>query len=382
MIPVGTGSTVMNPMAFGSFVAGARPIPPPPQFALSLNKVGSGTILVDPPSATGNYSVGTSVTLTASPDLNYAFTGWTGDCLAAGANSSCTLVMNANKSATATFTAQYALWVTTLGNGTVTATPPANAGKYLDGTSVTLTATPNSDSVFAGWTGDCSAAGTNPSCTLMMSGTKSVTATFTATPPPPPAQFTLTVNTVGSGSVAAEPPSPAAATAASARSIAVVQPLAVVGKYSAGTQVTLTAKAAPGFKFTGWSSPCAGTGTCIVKMDADKTLTATFTTAAPPPPPPTTCDDTIKDLRKKVAGHKHPWWQNHQLKVALKMYWEAADDLARAMRKVGAKDKRYLHAKKEFDDGKAALCSGHYWRAGHDFWETVVISREILRHRR
>jgi len=143
--------------------------------------------------------------------------------------------------------------------------------------------------------------------------------------------------------------------------------------------VTLTPTPAAGFKFTGWAGACTGTGICSLKMDSDKTVTATFTVASQPP---ATCDEKINDWQKKVADHKHPWWQNHQLKITLKMYAEAEEELGKAKAKVGERDKRYIHAKKEFDNGKSGLCHGHYWRADHEFWETIVISKEILRSRR
>jgi len=120
-------------------------------------------------------------------------------------------------------------------------------------------------------------------------------------------------------------------------------------------------------------------------MNAAKSVTATFTLTPPPPPPapaPTTCDATIADLQKKVAAFKNPWWHNHQLKQALREYTDATIELAKAKAKVGERDKRYVHAKKEYDDGKWALCHSHYWRAHHEFWETQVISKEILRSRR
>jgi List-Bact-rpt repeat protein len=50
-----------------------------------------------------------------------------------------------------------------------------------------------------------------------------------------------------------------------------------------GKQLTLTATPASGFAFSGWSGGgCAGTGTCNVTLDANKTVAATFT-ALPPP---------------------------------------------------------------------------------------------------
>jgi hypothetical protein len=48
--------------------------------------------------------------------------------------------------------------------------------------------------------------------------------------------------------------------------------------YNYNTIVTLTATAAIGSTFTGWSgSGCSGTGTCTVTMDAAKSVTANFT---------------------------------------------------------------------------------------------------------
>ncbi len=69
------------------------------------------------------------------------------------------------------------------GTGTVTSNPAGiNCGatcsaSYNSGTSVTLTATPDSGSTFTGWSGDCTGTGT---CIVSMTSAKSVTASFTA----------------------------------------------------------------------------------------------------------------------------------------------------------------------------------------------------------
>ncbi|MGI8829971.1 MAG: InlB B-repeat-containing protein, partial [Candidatus Limnocylindria bacterium] len=47
--------------------------------------------------------------------------------------------------------------------------------------------------------------------------------------------------------------------------------------YPAGTAVSLTATPEPGSTFTGWSGDCTGTGPCELSMDADHSVTATFT---------------------------------------------------------------------------------------------------------
>jgi YVTN family beta-propeller protein len=347
-VPVGT-----NPMVFGSFVADARPAPPPPQFPLTVLTAGNGfgSVMAYPMPTNGTYAAGTVVALTATPNSSSQFGGWSGACSGTGV---CSVTMDSAKSVTATFTLkQYALTVLTAGNGTVS----PSGGTYSHGTVVWLTATPGSGSQFSSWSG-CSGSGNT--CSVTMDAAKSVTATFTAAPPPPPAQFTLTTTTngTGSGSITANPAS-------------------ATGKYNAGTDVSLAAAAAAGSKFAGWSGACTGTGACSVTMNAAKSVTASFTV-----PPPSTCDDKIKDLLNKVAAHKHPWWQDHQLKVALKMYGLASNELGKAKAKVGGQDKRVVRAQKEFDNGKAGLCSGRYWRADHEFWEAYEIAHQILKHPR
>ncbi|HYD39728.1 MAG TPA: glycoside hydrolase family 11 protein, partial [Anaeromyxobacter sp.] len=54
--------------------------------------------------------------------------------------------------------------------------------------------------------------------------------------------------------------------------------------YSSGTLVTLTATAASGSTFGGWSGACTGTGACVLTMTAARSVTATFNGSTPPPP--------------------------------------------------------------------------------------------------
>jgi hypothetical protein len=59
--------------------------------------------------------------------------------------------------------------------------------------------------------------------------------------------------------------------------------------YAEGSEVTLKATPASGSTFNGWSGEeCSGTGSCVVKMEKDAAVIATFQASpAPPPPPPT-----------------------------------------------------------------------------------------------
>lgn len=149
------------------------------------------------------------------------------------------------------------------GSGTVTSSPAGiNCGAdcsepYNYGTVVTLTATAATGSIFTGWSGACSGTGT---CTVTMDAAKSVTATYTLIP------YTLTVSKSGNGSgtVISSP-------------VGINCGVDCTEPYNYGTVVTLTATAATGSTFYGWSGACSGTGTCAVTMDAAKSVTATFT---------------------------------------------------------------------------------------------------------
>jgi PKD repeat protein len=105
--------------------------------------------------------------------------------------------MSQARTVTATFVpSSYALTISKQGTGSgQVSSTPAGIGcgsrcqaNYDTGTVVTLTATPDAGSVFAGWSGDCSGTAT---CQLTMSQARAVTATF-APNLPPHASFTLT----------------------------------------------------------------------------------------------------------------------------------------------------------------------------------------------
>lgn len=74
--------------------------------------------------------------------------------------------------------------------------------------------------------------------------------------------------------------------------------------YARGTQVTLTAGAASGSTFAGWSGACTGTAACTVTMDADHTVRATFDAKASSPgkgPSPQCVVPKVKGKKLRAA---------------------------------------------------------------------------------
>jgi len=91
------------------------------------------------------------------------------------------------------------------------------------------------------------------------------------TGPTPPTTFQLTVQMSGNGSGTVTS-SPAGIDCGPACREA----------FNSGTVVTLTAAAATGSIFAGWSGACSGTQSCTVTLSANQTVTATFTTQSSP----------------------------------------------------------------------------------------------------
>ena len=134
---------------------------------LSVTKVGLGTVSslpagIDCGSDCGEaYASGTTVTLTALPDAGQQFTGWSGG--ACSGSGTCQVSMTANRGVTANFAAApagtFALSLAVSGAGSVSSNtggincPTACAATIAQGTSVTLTATPQAAATFLGWSG-------------------------------------------------------------------------------------------------------------------------------------------------------------------------------------------------------------------------------------
>ena len=209
---------------------------------------------------------GTPVSLQAVVEPGNKFLRWSGGPCSGRSNASCAFTMSANVSTTALFRAVTDVSVAKAGNGAGTVTGSGIscgadcAQQVYTGTVVRLTPTPATGSVFLGWTGDVCDGQATGACLVPTAGelNRSVTATFALT------QRLLTVTVVGEGAVSG--PGVACDDATT--------PCALVFDY--GTTLPLTAVAAPGHRFTGWSQGCTGVAGCTARMTANRSVTATF----------------------------------------------------------------------------------------------------------
>ena len=142
---------------------------------------------------------------------------------------------------------------------------------YNAGSAVTLTAKANSGSVFAGWAGAC--AGTALSCSVLVNGANSVTASFNTAvagggggggggsggASTPPTGFALAVSLGNPGTVTSSPVGINCGSSCSA-------------SFAANSVVTLTATPLPGLAFTGWSGACSTVTTPVCTLSMSKAL--------------------------------------------------------------------------------------------------------------
>jgi hypothetical protein len=208
-------------------------------YTFAATTVGSGTVTP----ASGTYTAGTPVAVTATAATGWHFDHWSGD--ATGSTNPLTVVMSANRAVVANFAQNsYTLTTTTSGSGTVT--PPS--GSYPSGTSVIVTATAAVGWHFDHWTGGVT--GTVNPITVEMISNLSIQAVFTENA----AQYTLTSTVTGTGTVT---PSN--------------------GSFPAGTSVSVTAAAGAGWHFDHWSGDVTGTTNPLtVVMSANRSIVANF----------------------------------------------------------------------------------------------------------
>lgn len=214
--------------------------------------VQNGSVAQSPERIT--YGHGSEVTLTATPDEGYHFTGWSGSM--SGVDNPLMMTMDTTKSLIANFQINRYEMVILVENGKVDRHP--KQALYDHVTTVTLTATPDDGYRFVGWSGSTSSTLTPLSIT--MDSTQTLTAHFALK------EYALVI-VADNGSVVKSPS----------------QLL-----YEHGTTVTLTATPNEGYLFTKWVGDVpAGeekANPLSLLMDGGRRLTATFSRVRIVPP--------------------------------------------------------------------------------------------------
>lgn len=155
------------------------------------------------------------------------------------------------------------------GGGNVMSSPsgvncgPTCAAMEADGTAVTLTAAPDSASVFAGWGGDALSCGTSTVCALTIAQMTNAMAVFNKIP-----RYDLAITKVGAG-LGGVTSAPGGIDCGS-----ICQ-----DSFQSGTSVTLTAAVGAKATFGGWGGTAEKCGLnlkCTVAMDKANAVTATF----------------------------------------------------------------------------------------------------------
>ncbi len=168
------------------------------------------------------------------------------------------------------------LRVTNAAGGIVSLEPGAPDNRYPEGTSVHLTASPNTGYQFDGWSGDAPGAARNLS--VMMDADKSVRASFSKL------TYALAVTPGDGGRIAIVPqdksPDAAATVTPQATPTDTATAYPQQKSFDPGSAVSIKAAAAKGFVFKGWSGDASGNDNPLtITMDRSKSIRADFALA-------------------------------------------------------------------------------------------------------
>jgi hypothetical protein len=208
------------------------------------------------------YATGSNLTLTATPDAT-SFVTWAG-CTSVVGNT-CHVTLSAAKTVTATFApTSVSVILAGSGGGSVASTPPGIScpgtcsATFNAGASVQLDATPDGNSTFGHWSGDCT--GPVTPCTVTADKARSVTATFDPIPE------TVSVTIVGAGTVTSVPSGISCSSGT------------CNATFNKGDDVKLTAAPTGAGVFQGWTGDYVfPSGICEFNpLNANKSVTATF----------------------------------------------------------------------------------------------------------
>ena len=117
------------------------------QYSLSVTTSEGGTVSTDG----GTYDEGTTISITATPDEGYKFTGWEG---IDSEDANLTITLNEDQTLNAIFSPVVSLFTITI-TATEGGSVSTAGGTYEEGTVIEVIATPEQGYKFSGWEGNC-----------------------------------------------------------------------------------------------------------------------------------------------------------------------------------------------------------------------------------
>ena len=188
----------------------------------------------------GTFDEGSDVTITATPNEGYRFTGWEGND---STSESLTVTLNSNQTYQALFELipVYTLSVSAGEGGIVS----SEGGTYEEGTEVTITATPNEGYSFVRW-GDIE--DTSNEITVLVSSNTTVVAIFQVI-----TQFTVTISASEGGTVSSNG-----------------------GTFIEGDELSVEASPNTGYEFLRWEEVDFSTSSLTITVSSNISLTAIF----------------------------------------------------------------------------------------------------------
>ena len=220
----------------------SEPTPGPITYTINTSATVGGTV-----SGAGKYEQGSSVTLTATPENGYLFVGWTENNEQISTDESFNFVVDRDRTLAANFVPIYTINVSATAGGTA-----SGEGEYEQGSSVTLTATPESEFLFIGWTENGEQVSSDESFTFVVEQDRTFVANFEPISNP---AYTVQVNATQGGTVEGG------------------------GSYEKGTYIMVNAVPDNGYRFLYWEEngeqlyPDANV---TFMVDRNRTLVAVF----------------------------------------------------------------------------------------------------------
>ncbi|MFO1484110.1 MAG: putative Ig domain-containing protein [Verrucomicrobiaceae bacterium] len=207
--------------------------------------VGAGTTTGD-----GAFNVGANATVTATPAAGFVFKNWTDNGQIVSIDSTYTLVMDVNHSLVANFRPDVVQWSVTTSAAPAAGGTTSGDGLVDDGTSTTVTATPNAGYAFTNWTEGVNVVSTSASYAFTATADRVLVANFTALP-----TYTVSTSATAGGATAGD------------------------GNFVSGTSTTVTATPDAGYFFVNWTengTQVSTNASYTFNVTANRALVANF----------------------------------------------------------------------------------------------------------